>query len=401
MKFFQIALFYDKYLQDFDRRHPGRGQRSFEHQQKLLFSDGFSACHYFAEGMAGLGHETMMVVANDRSSQEAWQRENRVEVAPPVISEPTGAWGQALPPNLLAILLAQTRQFEPDVLYLQDPISLDSRFLSLLQKKPRLVVAWRASEIPRKTDWTEIDLLVSNHEPSLRAGKARGARWQELLHPGFPQRLARAVEHVPESRDVVFSGQLSPLHRRRTELLTGLAMDQLRPGGKFELHYAVNTEGKTPAGVAMHAKEPVYGMEMYELLRSAKICLNIHAELAEKTGGNMRVFEATGIGSFLLTDLGRQDHGLFQSGREIETFRNQGELREKVLHYLQNPEERNRIAKAGQQKCLREFSLIQTAEKFEELIFRCLEEKGKNQSFRRWARFWPGLSSVPGQRPRP
>ena len=76
MKFFQIALFYDQYLADFNRRHPGREVESFERQQELLSEDGFSACHYFAEGMAELGHETMMVVANDPGSQLAWQKQN-------------------------------------------------------------------------------------------------------------------------------------------------------------------------------------------------------------------------------------------------------------------------------------------------------------------------------------
>jgi len=396
MRFLQVNLFYDAYLRSLDHHRNGCRDLTFDQQQRLLWEDGFSACYYFAEGMAGLGHETMMVVANDRISQEAWQRENRAEVGPPVISGPTGAWGQALPPDLLAILLAQIRKFDPDVLFFQDPISLDSRFLALLPKRPKLVVAWRASEVPKKTDWSDFDLLVSSHTPSLRAAKARGARWQEFLQPGFPERLARAVEGAPKCREVAFCGQLSHLHRRRTELLTSLAMDQLGPGRPYGLHFAVNTDGKTPAGVAMHAIAPVYGKEMHKFIRSAQICLNIHAELAERTGGNMRVFEVTGSGSFLLTDMGRIDHELFRPGQEIETFRDLGELRQKIRFYMENPEARERIARAGQQKCLREFSLQKAAAHLEILLERALQA-GSRRRFGPFHpdRWLPGLCPVP------
>jgi hypothetical protein len=395
MKFFQIALFYDQYLADFNRRHPGREVESFERQQQLLFGDGFSACHYFAEGMAELGHETMMVVANDPGSQLAWRKQNPFFPPGQGARGPTGAWGSCVPTGLIEILLEQIRRFEPDVLYLQDPISLDSRFVAMIPHRPKMVVAWRASVVPRKTDWSDIDLLVSNHTPSLLAGKRKGARWQEFLQPGFPVRLARKMEGIPESREVAFSGQLSTLHRRRTEILTGLAMDQMGAGGGFGLHYAVNTGPETPAGIDMHAQAPVYGREMYEFLRSGRICLNIHAELATQTGGNMRVFEATALGCFLLTDLGRKDHGLFRTGHEIETFRNRQELHEKVLHYLKNPEARIRIAQAGQARCLRDFSLRKTAENLEKLLQQGLAAGRSRRSFFRWVNFWPGLRPVP------
>ena len=395
MKFFQIALFYDQYLADFNRRHPGREVESFERQQELLSEDGFSACHYFAEGMAELGHETMMVVANDPGSQLAWQKQNPFPPPDQGSRGPTGAWGSCVPAGLLEILLEQIRRFEPEVLYLQDPISLDSRFVAMMPRRPKMVVAWRASEVPRKTDWSDIDLLVSNHTPSLVAGKKKGARWQEFLQPGFPIRLARKMEGIAESRDVVFSGQLSPLHRHRTEILTGLAMDQTGPGRGFELNYAVNSGPETPAGIAMHAQAPVYGREMYEFLRSGRICLNIHAELATRTGGNMRVFEATAMGSFLLTDLGREDHGIFRPGQEIETFRNRQELHQKIIHYLEHPDARIRIARAGQARCLRDFSLRKTAEHLEKLLHQGLAAGRSRRSFFRWVNFRPGLRPVP------
>jgi hypothetical protein len=390
-----VANFYDKYLEDFNRRNPSREVESFAQQQKLLFEDGFSACHYFAEGMAELGHETMMVVANDQPSQEAWRREHAPHLENPASRGPSGVWGQVLPSLLLEILLKQIQHFEPDVLYLQDPISFDSRFIEMLSPKPRLVMAWRAAEIPKKTNFSSIDILVSNDEPSLEIGKMCGARWQEHLEPGFPARLRHSLGQSQKTADVTFTGQLSIHHDRREKILVELAEDQLRLGGEFGLVYAIRCDEDTPAGIAMHGRNPVYGEPMYRFLANSKICLNAHLSLRH-TGHNMRMFEATGVGAFLLTDQNARKPDLFRPGIEVETFANRRELHEKILYFLAHEKEREAIAVAGQKKCLENYSLAHSAKKLEGIAFRGLEAKTKRQPSPFWNKFRRGLSPIPG-----
>ncbi len=51
---------------------------------------------------------------------------------------------------------------------------------------------------------------------------------------------------------------------------------------------------------------------MYQVLRRSRITLNSHIDLAGREAGNMRLFEATGVGAFLLTDFKDNLHTLFR-----------------------------------------------------------------------------------------
>lgn len=98
----------------------------------------------------------------------------------------------------------------------------------------------------------------------------------------------------------------------------------------------------------------VWGNELYQLLASSKIVLNItrtHFYAAE-TGVNLRLFEALAAGCFLLTDECEEVLELFEVGVEIEVFKNATDLKQKVEYYLSHHEEREAIARLGHQKFL-------------------------------------------------
>lgn len=92
-------------------------------------------------------------------------------------------------------------------------------------------------------------------------------------------------------------------------------------------------------------RRPYYGADMARVYSQSKIVFNI-------TLGrilNMRVFEVPACGALLLTQ--RADNGqtdLFKEGEHFDTFETLDELEDKVAYYLSHPEERERIARAGQ-----------------------------------------------------
>jgi spore maturation protein CgeB len=98
----------------------------------------------------------------------------------------------------------------------------------------------------------------------------------------------------------------------------------------------------------------VWGDELHGLLARAKIVLNITRTdfYGAETGINLRIFEALAAGCFLLTDHCVEIETLFQSGKEIETFRSSQELLEKVHYYLEHESERLAIARRGHEKFL-------------------------------------------------
>ena len=67
-----------------------------------------------------------------------------------------------------------------------------------------------------------------------------------------------------------------------------------------------------------------------------------------------RVFEVPGAGGFLLTEGAEHLTDYYRAGEEIETFDSRDELAEKLRYYLDRPDARDRIARAGHERTRRE-----------------------------------------------
>lgn len=116
-------------------------------------------------------------------------------------------------------------------------------------------------------------------------------------------------------------------------------------------------------------KGHAYGKELIKVLKSSKIVLNIHRDF-EVGGGNFRLFEIPGSRAFQLVD-NKQDIGTyFEIGKEIVTFDDARDLKEKVEYYLQNPKEREQIAEAGYRRVKKDHSLIDRMNKIIEITKR-------------------------------
>jgi spore maturation protein CgeB len=82
---------------------------------------------------------------------------------------------------------------------------------------------------------------------------------------------------------------------------------------------------------------------------AAKIVINTLHPM-EMGGINARAFEVAGCGGFQLMTHCEAVARHFEPGKEIETFRDLAELREKVRYYLAHEDERRAIAAAGQRR---------------------------------------------------
>jgi spore maturation protein CgeB len=66
----------------------------------------------------------------------------------------------------------------------------------------------------------------------------------------------------------------------------------------------------------------------------------------------MRLFEATGVGSCLLTDNKANMSDLFDINKEVVVYNSPGDCVARVKWLLENEEERKKIAIAGQKRTL-------------------------------------------------
>ena len=132
-------------------------------------------------------------------------------------------------------------------------------------------------------------------------------------------------------------------------------------------------KGPTPSLNELYPERcqpPVMGMDMYNLLYQSKITFNKHADLAHGNVGNMRMFEATGVGTCLLTDNGSNMQDLFEPDKEVVTYSSIDEAVEKVTYLMNHPGEAEQIAKAGQERTLKDHTIMNRCQQIDEVIQR-------------------------------
>ena len=100
--------------------------------------------------------------------------------------------------------------------------------------------------------------------------------------------------------------------------------------------------------------------------------LNNHIDLSSGFANNMRLFEATGVGTCLLTDWKPNLHELFEPDLEVVTYRSAEEAVEKARYLLTHYRERQEIASAGQKRTLSTYTYDHRAQELDRLIRKSL-----------------------------
>ena len=146
----------------------------------------------------------------------------------------------------------------------------------------------------------------------------------------------------------VFVGGISGAHLERMALL-----EELAAAGLIDWWgYGVEELGECSALRTRYRGE-AWGLDMYGVLASCGVALNIHIDVAGAYANNMRLYEATGMGALLLTDWKANLSNLFEPGVEAVTFRDSRECADRVVHYLSDVDAARQIADAGQRKTLK------------------------------------------------
>jgi len=117
----------------------------------------------------------------------------------------------------------------------------------------------------------------------------------------------------------------------------------------------------SPLGRVLQRKgERISPEDCVKIFNAATININLHSSSYHNginpNGDfvNPRTFEIAACGGFQAVDPRSELGELFEVGREIITFSNVGELRRKKDYYMEHPDEREEIAKAGRQRALAE-----------------------------------------------
>jgi spore maturation protein CgeB len=115
-------------------------------------------------------------------------------------------------------------------------------------------------------------------------------------------------------------------------------------------------------------KGSVYGLDMLNTLSQYSITFNQHINLAGEYAGNMRLFEATGLGCALITDMKSNLSNFFEPDKEVIAYNSKEEAVEKINYLTDNPMKAKQIGKAGQLRCLKSHSTQNQINRLSEII---------------------------------
>jgi spore maturation protein CgeB len=391
MKFLILNTDYPEFLCWLYARHPGLESQPYEEQMRVRVESLFGVADFYSGNLRKLGHEAWDIHANNEFMQKAWAREHGIRVEEPTPTEQRAIavlsrarWMAAKTPLrylkplfrpvlrsldsqqswFYDILTAQIKYYKPDILLNQAMDGISTRFLKEMKPYVRLLVGQHAAtQVPDSEDFGCYDLVISSFMPTVEYFRQKGIPG-ELHRLGFEPRVLSCLDSRSQMYDVTFVGSFYRVHSSRIEWLEKLCscfpgkikvwapkIDHLPPGSAIRQCYA---------GQA-------WGVEMYAILLNSKITLNHHGNIPPYAN-NCRLYEATGVGTFLITDWKVNQHEIFEPGKEVVAYRTPEECAELIQYYLEHEAEREAIACAGQERTLREHTYYQRMQELVEIV---------------------------------
>lgn len=405
-RFIRITDNYPQFIENFYSKHPELTQQTYHQQYSRLVQDSFETASSYVKNLSKIGVDAHGIISNATELQNTWKKEHNL---PSDISKQ-------------ALLLHQLKHYKPEVVWIDDFSIIDASWKNtLLKEVPSIKLLLGHICAPYNQITAEkfklFDIIFTCIPCQQKELVQQGVK-AHLMYHGFE---ATALDNINQNNTFsespfLFSGSLyagSGFHKTRIEyieamLKAGIEMDlycnlesQSKLMAKKGMYYLINTLNKLHLGSIIESvsvlkknknygntpiefyskkllkssKPPVFGYEMYQLLSKAKICFNIHGEVAEKCAGNIRLFEATGLGSCLVTDWKDNVTDLFVPDKEIITYKSIDECIEKVKWLNAHPNERDSIAKAGQQRTLTEHTFEKRCIAVKEIITAELNKK--------------------------
>jgi len=362
---------YPRFLAWLYRRAPNLAGAPYATQTAVRNASLFGVADFYSRNFAGLGHTAADIHVNNPWMRAAWAREHGLAVTEP---PPPGApaardavpgWLQravapfkpmlrplarkvGLSPRLDAeaetILLAQIEDFKPDLVLNQDLFHVDTHLARRIKQIGRPILIGQVGIVPsRGEDWSAYDLMISQLLSVVHSFRNAGVR-SEVVHLAFEPDILNVLPPAPErSIDISFVGAVSADHQQRVAQLEAVAR-------RYDLKLYGSGLHTLPASSPLHRcyQGEVWGVEMYQALRASRLTLNSHIDMAGREAGNARLFEATGVGAFLLTDFKDNLDTLFAPEREVAAWRTVGDCLAQIERYLADDAARLSIAKAGQ-----------------------------------------------------
>ena len=357
MKILFLDTYYDRFLKSFYKKNNDLKKNNYESQLKALLDSKFGTSDAYSYYFKKNNWEAQDIIVNCLNIQKEWIKQSNIKFTSialkiphklfklPLIGERLGKLQ-----GLMDIAKEQIKSFKPDILYCQDLSFFPEEVLVEIQKENKisLIVGQIACPLPPKSFLKPYDLILTSFPHYVDKLKKDGMNC-DYFRIGFDQRILSKVNHCKRDINFSFVGGISKYHNNALKNIEFLIKNS-------DLMVYGYGSKKLPINSIIRKKHngEKWGLDMYDILSRTKISFNRHINVSENNANNMRLFEATGMGSLLLTDQKENLSDLFEIDREIVTYNCKEEALEKYDYLINNPKEIEKIAKCGQLRTLKE-----------------------------------------------
>lgn len=367
MRFLIVNTDYLRYIQNFYIQHSGLESQSYEEQLRARMDSLFGVADFYSSNLKKLGHEAWDILANHEPLQFAWAREHCIKATKShrlrfVLRRGLVPWFVKDRRWVYEILMAQVRDYKPDIFYNQSMDGISNDFMCEVKPYVKLVVGQHAAPLPRVERYDAYDLVVSSLPNLVDYFIAKGIP-SELSKLGFEPRVLSKLRKYDTINPVTFIGSFTKAHSTRNILLEKLCQTiDIKVWG-----YGIDNLSKD-SPIRQQYMGEAWGLQMYEILHNSRITLNSHIDIAGRFANNLRLYEATGVGTLLFTDYKDNLHEIFVPDKEVVAYHDADDCVEKIKFYLSHEGERAKIAQAGQQRTLTEHTYFHRMRELVEIV---------------------------------
>jgi spore maturation protein CgeB len=407
MRLLKLGIYPSVYLDQFYAGRPHLSTEPYTEQFDALIADCFGSSDFWTRALRESGYETLDLIANAETLQKRWASEHDLNYR-------EGDW-------FAEITLAQVKAFRPATLIVADYSTFSAAFLRQLRRECpsiQLIIGWCGAPYHDAAVFHEWDVVLSCIPELVEHFRSNGHKAFHLNH-AFDGRILDKLNDTAEPNvDFSFVGSLlkqNQFHLEREKILLALLEQtdlriwlHLPPKASSSpvlnsfsrrviarnMYQAAQAFGvparvlaATPfvrGAVALDSRSDraqfvdsrivqrsgpaLFGLEMFQKLKESRVTLNTHIDISPASASNMRLFEATGVGSSLITDWKANLPELFEPDVEVLTYVNAEECVEKVSYILEHESERCAIAAAGQRRTLSQHTFMSRAARIDEII---------------------------------
>lgn len=395
MRFLYLTQIYPAYAELFYKKRPNLINESYKCQKHAFDDDKFSWNGVWENTLEPFGFEVSQVICNAEPMQKAWAQENDCGIS---VS------------NFPEFALAQIKAIKPEILFAGVPRVFDGQWIRKVREEcPSIkkVIFYVGTASYDETTLRECDLILVPTKWWRDRFLAEGIEAAYLPHAFDQNILGQVSPTIVKPEQITFCGTIgghSGEHESRERFLKHLLKenvelsihspvygvsyfeDLLLTWARRSVYIIINLLRKigfseaairrlpgigranrwssfprklVDSELRSSLQPPIFGVEMYRLLQNSFVTLNSHIGEVGDQAGNCRLFEATGVGTCLLTDARSNLTDFFEPDYEVLTYDSPEECFEKLNFLKENPAERDKIAERGQTRTLRDHTFEQ------------------------------------------